>query len=120
MLAVIGRYVYAFSMVIFGIQHFMYAQYIAFLIPKWMPGHLFLAYFTGTAFIAAGVAIAAHIFSRLASILLGLMFFLWVVTLHTPRVIASPHNTDEQVSLFVALAFSGSSILLAAHSSKKR
>jgi uncharacterized membrane protein YphA (DoxX/SURF4 family) len=118
--AVIGRYVYAFSMVIFGIQHFMYAQYIAFLIPKWMPAHLFLAYFTGTAFIAAGVAIAVHIFSRLASILLGLMFFLWVLTLHTPRVIASPHNTDELVSLFVALAFSGSSILLAAHSSKKR
>jgi uncharacterized membrane protein YphA (DoxX/SURF4 family) len=119
-LAVIGRYIYAFSMIIFGIQHFMYAQFIAFLIPKWMPAHLFLAYFTGTAFIAAGVAIAVHIFSRLASILLGLMFFLWVVTLHTPRVIASPHNTDERVSLFVALAFSGASFLLAAHSSKNR
>jgi uncharacterized membrane protein YphA (DoxX/SURF4 family) len=118
MLAVIGRYIYAFSMIIFGLQHFMYAQFIAFLIPKWMPAHLFLAYFTGTAFIAAGVAIAVHIFSRLASVLLGLMFFLWVVTLHTPRVIGSPHNTDELVSLFVALAFSGASFLLAAYSSK--
>jgi uncharacterized membrane protein len=120
MLAIIGRYIYAFSMIIFGVQHFMYAQYIAFLIPNWMPAHLFLAYFTGTAFIAAGVAIAVHIFSRLASILLGLMFFLWVVTLHTPRVIASPRNTDELVSLFVALAFSGSSFLLGAYSSKSR
>lgn len=120
MLAIIGRYIYAFSMIIFGVQHFMYAQYIAFLIPNWMPAHLFLAYFTGTAFIAAGVAIAVHIFSRLASILLGLMFFLWVVTLHTPRVIASPPNTDELVSLFVALAFSGSSFLLGAYSSKSR
>ena len=120
MLAIIGRYIYAFSMIIFGVQHFMYAQYIAFLIPNWMPAHLFLAYFTGTAFIAAGVAIAVHIFSRLASILLGLMFFLWVVTLHTPRVNASPPNTDELVSLFVALAFSGSSFLLGAYSSKSR
>jgi uncharacterized membrane protein len=120
MLAIIGRYIYAFSMIIFGVQHFMYAQYIAFLIPNWMPAHLFLAYFTGTAFIAAGVAIAVHIFSRLASILLGLMFILWVVTLHTPRVIASPHNTDELVSLFVALAFSGSSFLLGAYCSKSR
>jgi uncharacterized membrane protein YphA (DoxX/SURF4 family) len=120
LLAIIGRYIYAFSMVIFGIQHFMYAQFIAFLIPKWMPAHLFLAYFTGTAFIAAGVAIAVHIFSRPASILLGLMFFLWVITLHTPRVVASPHNTDELVSLFVALAFSGASFLLAAYSSKSR
>ena len=67
MLAIIGRYIYAFSMIIFGVQHFMYAQYIAFLIPNWMPAHLFLAYFTGTAFIAAGAAIAVHIFSRLAS-----------------------------------------------------
>jgi uncharacterized membrane protein len=120
MLAIIGRYIYAFCMIIFGVQHFMYAQYIAFLIPNWMPAHLFLAYFTGTALIAAGVAIAVHIFSRLASILLGLMFFLWVVTLHTPRVIANPHNTDELVSLFVALAFSGSSFLLGAYSSKSR
>jgi uncharacterized membrane protein len=120
MLAVIGRYIYAFSMIIFGVQHFLYAQYIAFLIPKWMPAHLFLAYFTGVAFIAAGLAVALHFFSRLASVLLGLMFLLWVITLHTPRVIASPHNTDELVSLFVALAFSGASFLLAAYSSKSR
>jgi len=117
-LAVIGRYIYAFSMIIFGIQHFQYASYIAFLIPKWMPVHLFLAYATGVAFIAAGLAIATHIFSRLASFLLGLMFFLWVVTLHAPRVMASSHNADELTSLFVALAFSGASFLLAAYSAK--
>jgi uncharacterized membrane protein len=119
MLAIIGRYIYAFSMIIFGIQHFLYAPYIAFLIPKWMPAHLFLAYFTGIAFIAAGLAIATHIFSRLASILLGLMFLPWVITLHTPRVIASPHNTDELVSLLVALAFAGASFLLAAYSKNR-
>jgi hypothetical protein len=67
-----------------------------------MPAHLFLAYFTGVAFIAAGLAIATHIFSRLASNFLGLMFFLWVVALHAPRVIAKPHNADELTSLFVA------------------
>jgi len=120
LLAVIGRYIYAFSMIIFGVQHFLYAPYIAYLIPKWMPAHLFLAYFTGAAFIAAGLAIATHIFSRLASVLLALMFLLWVVALHTPRVIASPHNADELTSLFVALAFSGASFLFAAYSSKSR
>jgi uncharacterized membrane protein YphA (DoxX/SURF4 family) len=120
LLAAIGRYIYAFSMIIFGVQHFLYAQYIAFLIPKWMPAHLFLAYFTGAAFIAAGLAIATHFFSRLASILLGMMFLLWVITLHTPRVLASPHNADELVSLFIALGFSGASYLLAAHSAKSR
>jgi len=120
MLAVIGRYIFAFSMVIFGIQHFLYAPFIAYLIPAWMPAHLFLAYATGTAFIAAGLAIATHIFSRLASALLGVMFLLWFLLLHTPRVIAHPRNGDELTSAFVALAFSGASLLLAAYCSKSR
>jgi len=118
LLAVFGRYIFAFSMVIFGIQHFLYASFIASLIPMWMPAHLFLAFATGTALIAAGLAIGSHIFSRLASTLLGVMFLLWFLLLHTPRVIAQPHNGDELTSAFVALAFSGASFLLAAYSSK--
>ena len=51
-------------MIVFGAQHFMYASFIAFLIPAWIPGHLFWAYFTGTAFIAAGLSIAAKISAR--------------------------------------------------------
>src|SRR6266849_10634692 len=102
-LAVIGRYIFAFSMVIFGIQHFLYAPFTAHLIPSWMPAHLFLAYATGTAFIAAGLSIAAHILSRLASALLGVMFLLWFLLLHAPRVMAHPRNGDELASAFVAL-----------------
>ena len=45
--------------------------------------------------------------------LLGLMFFLWVVILHAPRVAASPHNGNEWTSAFVALAMSGSALLVA-------
>jgi len=70
-----GLYLFAFSMLIFGVQHFMYAPYIATLIPAWMPAHLFLAYFTGVAFIAAAIAIASGIQARLGAVLLGLMFF---------------------------------------------
>jgi uncharacterized membrane protein len=111
-LAILGRYLFAFCMVIFGIQHFLYAPFIAFLIPKWMPAHLFLAYFTGIAFIAAALAITFNILGRLACNLLGLMFFLWVVTLHSPRVVATLHNGDEWASLLVALATSGASFIL--------
>jgi uncharacterized membrane protein len=110
-------------MIIFGVQHFLYARFIAFLIPAWIPGHLFLAYATGVAFIAAGLAIAAHIFSRLASSLLGLMFLLWFITLHVPRALAQLHTAkgaDEWASALVALAFTGASFLLAAYSSKAR
>jgi len=119
-LALIGRYIFAFSIAIFGIQHFLYAPFIAYLIPSWMPAHLFLAYATGTAFIAAGLSIAAHILSRLASALLAVMFLLWFLLLHAPRVMAHPRNGDELTSACVALAFSGASLLLAAYCSKSR
>jgi uncharacterized membrane protein YphA (DoxX/SURF4 family) len=115
-----GLYLFAFSMLIFGVQHFMYAPYIATLIPAWMPAHLFLAYFTGAAFIAAAIAIASGTQARLGAGLLGLMFLLWTVLLHAPRVFAHMQNKDELTSLFVALAMSGGSFILAAVASKSR
>jgi uncharacterized membrane protein YphA (DoxX/SURF4 family) len=113
-----GRMLFAISMIVFGVQHFMYAGFIAFLIPSWIPGHLFWAYFTGSAFIAAGLCIAIRIFAPLAATLLGIMFLLWVLVLHAPRVVAQPRNGDEWTSAFVALAFAGGSFILAAALSK--
>ena len=109
-----ARLVFAFTLVIFGLQHFEYAAYLATLVPTWLPGHLLWIYLTAAGFIAAGACIALKILGRLAATLLGLMFFLWVVTLHAPRVYASLHNGDEWSSLFVALAIAGASFLVAA------
>jgi len=75
---------------------------------------LFLAYFTAVAFIAAAIAIAIKRLIVSASTLLGVMFFLWVVTLHAPRVAAALHNPDEWNSLFMCLAMSGICFVLAA------
>jgi uncharacterized membrane protein len=110
----LARFVFAFTLIIFGWQHFEYAAYLATLVPAWLPGHLLWIYFTGAGFIAAGVSIALKILGRLSATLLGLMFFLWVVILHAPRVYASLHNADEWSSLFVALAMAGASFLIAA------
>ena len=114
----LGRILFALSLIVFGVQHFMYAPFIAFLVPSWIPGHLFWAYFTGSAFIAAGLSIATRIFAPLAATLLGIMFLLWVLVLHAPRVFAQPRNGDEWTSAFVALAFAGGSFILPAAPSK--
>ena len=110
----IGRIIFGFSMVIFGWQHFMYAAFLATLVPAWLPAHLFWIYFTGVGMIVAGVAIGLDKFGISASLGLALMFGLWVLVLHGPRVAAQPHNGDEICSLFVALAFCGASLIFAA------
>jgi uncharacterized membrane protein len=109
----LARFVFAFTLIIFGWQHFEYATYLATLVPAWLPGHLLWIYLTGTGFIAAGASIALKILARLGATFLGLMFFVWVVILHAPRVYASLHNADEWSSLFVALAMAGASFLIA-------
>lgn len=112
-LVLVGRFLFAAGLVVVGVQHFLYAKFIATLIPHWIPGHLFWAYFVGVAFIAAALSLVTKIQGRLAAALLGLMFLLWVIVLHIPRVVSAPHNGNEWTSAMIALAMCGGSFVLA-------
>ena len=108
-----GRWLFALSMITFGIQHFMYAEFIATLVTPWIPAHLFWVYFTGVGMIVVGLAVISGVLGRLAATWLGIMFLLWFLVLHLPRAIAARNNADEWNSAFVALAFSGASFIVA-------
>ena len=81
--------------------------------PAWIPARLFWAYFVGAAFIAAGASIVTKVKARLAASLLGIMFAIWVLILHLPRVVANLHTKQEWTSLVIALGMSGGSWLVA-------
>jgi uncharacterized membrane protein YphA (DoxX/SURF4 family) len=106
-LALIGAWLFAVSLVTFGVAHFLVAGFIATLIPPWIPWHLFLAYFTGAAFIVAALCIVIRIFAKTAAFLLGLMFLAWAVVLHSPRIAAALSNNAEWNSGIVALGMAG-------------
>jgi uncharacterized membrane protein len=111
-----GRFLFAISAVVFGIDHFLVLDFIASLVPSWIPGSgMFWAYFTGAAFIAAGIGIATKWMGRWAGFLLGIMFLLWFLFLHAPRVVSFPrsHDPDEWSSAFIALAMCGGSWICA-------
>jgi hypothetical protein len=103
----VGRMLFALPLLVFAVQHFLYAGFIATLIPVWIPARLFWAYFVGIAFLAASVSIATRFKGRLGAMLLGAMFLIWVLIVHAPRVAAASHNANEWTSLFVALAMCG-------------
>ncbi len=110
----LGRIAFALCLAIFGVQHFMYAPFVAAVVPSWIPGALFWVYFTGVAFLAAALGIFVNRQARLATALLGLMFLLWVVVLHAPRVAAKLAEGNEWNSLLVAMAMGGGAWALAA------
>jgi uncharacterized membrane protein YphA (DoxX/SURF4 family) len=100
-------------MILGGIQHFVYLDFVTKLVPAWIPGPQFWVYFTGVALIAGGVGILLPKTQRLAATMSGIMILLWVVLLHIPRALADLHNAGETSGVFEALAFSGIAFILA-------
>jgi uncharacterized membrane protein len=113
-----GRIFFAFAMIVFGAQHFMYTKFIAYIVPAFLPQHTFWVILTGIALIAAGLSIATTIADKIAAYSIFALFFGWLVMLHIPRILHAPHNGDEWSSGFVALALSGASLLIAASSDR--
>jgi uncharacterized membrane protein YphA (DoxX/SURF4 family) len=118
-----GRYLFALSMVVFGIDHLFVIPLIVSLVPAWIPGSgLFWTYFTAFGFVAAGVCLAANWLARWAGLMLGVMFLLWFLLLHAPRVISYPrsHDPDEWSSAFIALGICGGSWIAAQAASARQ
>lgn len=111
----VGRFFLPITVAVFGFEHFIYAKFVASLVPSWIPGSYFWTYFAGVALMAAGLGMITGVQARLASLLLGIMIFLWFVFLHIPRAIADPHTLkgNEWTSVMEALAFSGIAFILA-------
>ena len=59
------------------------------MVPSWMPFPLVTAYFVGIALFAAAASIVSGRQIRLAASLLGTMFFIFVLSIHIPRVVAN-------------------------------
>lgn len=109
----LGRFCFGICLPLFGVLHFIYIDYVASVIPGWIPGPVLWGYFTGAAHIAAGLAIVSGIRARLAASLLGIMFGSWVLILHLPRVAVRLHDPNEWSSLLIATALCGGAWLIA-------
>ena len=101
-----GRIAFGVSLPIFGLSHWAYAQFTADMIPAFIPAHLFWAYFTGGAHLAAGIAFLTNVLVRLASILFAVMVSGFVLLLHLPRTIGEPGSRAEWTMIVIALTIS--------------
>jgi len=109
----LGAVFLAIFLVVCGVQHFVYRDFVDTLVPSWIPGQRFWTYFTGMALIAGGVGILFRPTARLAATLSGVMIFLWVLLLHIPRAFAGPAHANESAGVFEALAISGVALMVA-------
>lgn len=102
-----ARMAVGLMLVVFGVVHWLYVDAIAGMIPDWMPGREIWPLLTGTANIAAGLAIASGVLARPASALVGAMFASWIVLVHAPRLLVAPGDRSEWVACALAFALTG-------------
>jgi uncharacterized membrane protein len=100
-------------LITFGVAHFLYLDFTAHMIPAYIPFHLPLAAFAGAGHIAAGLSLITGVLAWLGSALLAVMFSLFVLLLHIPRVLTDPANRIEWTMLFHATALTGAAWLMA-------
>ncbi len=98
---------------VFGAEHLTDAADIMQLIPAWMPAHLFWAYFVGVALIAAALSLSLQRYLRLTGLLVALMFFLFVLMMHIPGVVANPRDRFSWAIAFRDLSFGAGALALA-------
>lgn len=113
-LIIFGPLFYAAPLAAFGTEHFTLTAAIASIVPRYIPWHLFWAYFVGACFIAGPLSMVTRIQARLAASLLALTFFLFVVLMDAPAWAHHLGNRFFAILTLRELSFSGGALAFAA------
>jgi len=111
----IGRIIFAIPFAIFGMMHFMAAGDMAGMVPSWVPGGVFWVYLTGLALVAAAVSLITKKQIYLASLLLAVLLFVFVVTVHLPGMMVENPMMKQMAmgSLMKDMSMAGAALLIA-------
>lgn len=84
--------------------HFLYPKPTAALVPGWLPWYMAWTYGTGSAFIAAGVAVLISVLAQLAAALSTLQIGLFTLLVWVPIVAAGSKNAFQWSETIISAA----------------
>jgi uncharacterized membrane protein len=85
-LTTIGRILFALPFGILGLNHFLMKSYYLGMVSTFIPGGGYTIIITGLALIAACISIIAKKYIQLSCMLLALLLFIFILTIHVPAL----------------------------------
>ncbi len=111
----VSHLLYGLALIAFGFSHFAYLGLTAPLIPRWLPpSQLFWAYFTGAAYLAAGLAIVTGIAGRLGAVGSALQITLITLIVWGPGVAAGKFDVSNWQEPVVSWSLTAAAWVVAA------
>ncbi|MEI6883114.1 MAG: DoxX family protein [Bacteroidota bacterium] len=112
-LSTIGRILFALPFGILGLNHFLMYSYYVGIVSSFIPGGGFTVIITGLALIAASLSIIIKKFVKLSCLLLALLLFIFIVSIHIPMLFDKSMATMALIELFKDTSLLGGSLLIA-------
>ena len=112
-LSTIGRILFALPFGILGLNHFLMYSYYVGIVSSFIPGGGFTVIITGLALIAASLSIIIKKFVKLSCLLLALLLFIFIISIHIPMLFDKSMATMALIELFKDTSLLGGSLLIA-------
>ena len=109
----IGRILFAIPFAIFGINHFLMTDYYVGMLTSFVPLGAYTIILTGIMLIAASISIILKKFVKISTILLAILLFIFIVTIHIPHLMTETDKTVTLIALLKDISLMGGSLMIA-------
>lgn len=113
-LIVVGPVFVASSLATFGAEHLRAGRFMANMVPRWVPWHVFWIYFVGLCLIAAALSFLFRRCVGWSAPLLAALFLIFVFTMDLPAALAQPANRIKWILFCREFVFAAGALVLTA------
>jgi uncharacterized membrane protein len=110
----IARVLFALSLLMIGLSHFVYSKETAEFVPSWLPYRLGWAYLTGAGSIAAGLGVLFRVWPRLAAAMEAWMLIVITLLVWGIGITGKPTDRVQWTGFFISFAIASGAWVVAA------